>query len=423
MRRLGAVATCIAGVCAGPGAAWSANGTYALVGGTVHPVRGAAMADATVIVRGDRIVAVGKDLPLPEAATVIDCRGKTVTPGLIEASSQLGLVEIWQVEGTNDTSYDSPDPIRAAVRAQDAVDPRSLLVGVARRRGITSVVATPVGGLISGQSAWLDLLHRGSAQWPTAASGPIAMHATLGEAGAAEIGGSRASALMRLREVLDDARVFRADRRAYDRNALRRLATSRLDLEALQAVLTRRLPLLVGVHRAADILAVLDLARSMRIDVALVGAAEGWLVAEQIAAAKVPVIVYALDNLPRRFERRGARADNVVLLAKAGVKVAISTGSSHNAGALRFVLGNAVRAGLPRDLALAAATLHPAQIFRQDRRYGSVEVGRTANLVVWSGDPFDPSGWPETVFVRGQIQPLDNRQTRLRDRYKTRLGL
>jgi imidazolonepropionase-like amidohydrolase len=229
--------------------------------------------------------------------------------------------------------------------------------------------------------------------------------------------------MTRLMEALDDARAYRTSKNAYGRNAMRKLVTGRLDLEALQAVNARRQSLMVGVNRASDILAVLGFAKKARIDVVLTGVAEGWLVADAIAAARVPVVVNALANLPRRFESKNSRADNAVLMARAGVKVAIATASAHNVSGLRFALGNAVRAGLPRDLALKAATLHPAEIFRMARKYGSIERGRVANLVVWTGDPFEPSSAAEHVIIRGQVQSTENRQTRLRDRYKARLGL
>jgi imidazolonepropionase-like amidohydrolase len=228
---------------------------------------------------------------------------------------------------------------------------------------------------------------------------------------------------MRLREVLDDARLFKSEEGAYRRNQLRELATSRLDLEALQDVLSRKIPLVIRVARAADILAVLRFAKEEKVNVALVGAEEGWLVAAQIAEAKVPVLVNPMANLPDSFEARNARSDNVTLLAKAGVKVAVTTEASHNASGLRFHLGNAVRAGLPHDLALRAGTLTPAEIFGADKKYGSIAQGKIANIVVWTGDPFEPSSWAETILVRGEPQPTHNRQTRLRDKYKVRLGL
>ncbi|MBI4822043.1 MAG: amidohydrolase family protein [Deltaproteobacteria bacterium] len=394
--------------------------TLALVGGDVHPVGSAPIPGGTVIIEGDRIAAVGVDVPLPEGARVIDCKGRWVTPGLIAAPSQLGAVEISMSAGLNDGLYVSTDAIQAALRIRDAIDLRSTLIGVARKHGITSALVAPAGGLVSGQSAWVDLAEGAS---PDLISSPIAMHATLGEAGAMTVLGTRAVVVMRLRELLEDARAYAKDRAAYQRNALRKLSSSRLDLEAMELVLSQKVPLAVEVSRASDIEAVLELAAKERIRVVLVGADEGWVVAEAIARAGVPVVVNPLDNLPSSMESRLSRADNIVLLARAGVTVAVSSRDSHNARVLRQLLGNAVRAGLPHEVALAAGTLGPAKAFGVAERYGSLERGKVANVVVWSGDPFEASTATEVVVIRGKAQPTDNRQTRLRQKYMKRLGL
>jgi imidazolonepropionase-like amidohydrolase len=288
---------------------------------------------------------------------------------------------------------------------------------------VTSAVSLPVGGLISGRSAWLDLVGPRSKIHDRAVQDLAALHGYLGESGASAVGGSRASAIGRLREALDDARNFRRNKTAFTRRALYPLSSSRLDLEALGEVVIGRAPLFLEAHRASDIKAAIALARAERIRVVIVGAAEGWLVADALAAARIPVIVDPLENLPYTFASRNARADNATLLARAGVKVAIATRSSHNAANLRFYLGNAVRAGLVREVALRAGTLTPAEIFGMNRLYGSIDRGKMANVVVWTGDPFEPSSFAETVVIRGEVQPTDSRQTRLAERYLRKLGL
>jgi imidazolonepropionase-like amidohydrolase len=395
----------------------------ALVGGDVHTVSGALLSRATVVIRGERIVSIGKDVPVPAAAKKIDCTGKVITPGLIESESGIGLVEISLEPSTVDASPAWPDPVRAAVSAADAIDLRSPLIPVARRHGITSVVTVPSGGLISGRSAWIDLVGPRSKFFDRAVRGSVAMHASFGIRGAQAVGASRATAMMRFREVLDDARVFKKDRGAFQRNALYRMSTSRLDLSALDPVLAGDMRLVVAVSRASDILSALELAKRERLKLALIGVDEGWLVAKEIAQARVPVIVEPLSNLPDSFEAKNARIDNATLLAQAGVRVAIATRSSHNASNLRFALGNAVRAGLPQELALRAATLVPAEIYGLDKQYGSIEAGKVADLVVWTGDPFEPSSYAETIIIRGEVQPTDSRQTRLAERYIRRYDL
>ncbi len=395
----------------------------ALVGGEVHTVGGAVIPNGTVVVHGERIVAVGKDVPVPSGAQVIDCRGKVITPGLIESDSAIGLVEIELIDETVDNVVRVPDPIRAAVRAADAIDLRSTLVAVARHHGVTSAVSVPVGGLISGRSAWIDLVAEDSPLLPQAVLPDTAMHAVLGELGAGAVGHSRATAMSKLLEALDDARVYRSSKSAFVKNALYHLSISRLDAEALQPVLTGQMRLVLAASRASDISAALRMAQKEKLKIAIVGAEEGWLVAGELARAKVPVIVDAFADLPTRFEARGSRLDNAALLAKAGVDVAIATRSSHNASMLRFALGNAVRSGLPKEVALAAATRVPAQIFGKSAQYGTIERNKVANLVVWTGDPFEPANHAETVVIRGEVQTTESRMTRLAAKHARRLGL
>jgi imidazolonepropionase-like amidohydrolase len=223
---------------------------------------------------------------------------------------------------------------------------------------------------------------------------------------------------LRLRELFEDARAFKQNAAQFERRQLRRLSASRLDLAAIRDALDGKLGVVFHVDRASDILAVLRLAKDNRLKTVLASAAEGWKVARELATAQVPVVVYPLDNLPRSFAALGARDDNAALLAKAGVRVALSTGETHNARKLRQVAGNAVRGGLDRDLALAAVTREPARAVGLETRYGSVEPGRVANLVVWSGDPFELSTRAEAVIIRGRKVSLRTRQTALFERYR-----
>lgn len=395
----------------------------ALVGGDVYTVSGAMLPGATVLVDDGEIKAVGRDVAIPTGATVINVEGKRVTPGLIDVDTTLGLQEVSLESSTVDARPHLEDPIRAAVYVGPAIDPLSTLVGVARRHGVTSVVSNPQEGLIAGRAAWFDLVGPESEFLFDAVRGPVALRVHLGEAGAGAWGGSRATAMMRLREAFDDARTYRRKKGQYERGDIYDMRTSRLDLEALDPALRGRMPTVVAAARASDLLAAAKLAKDEGLDLVLLGAEEGWLVADALAKAKVPVIVNPLSDLPGRFERRHARADNVVLLARAGVRFAISTGSAHNVSSLRFLLGNAVRAGLPPELALRAATLTPAEMLGMAKDYGSIDKGKVANLVVWSGDPFEPSTHAETVIVRGEIQPVESRQSALADKYIRRLGL
>lgn len=399
---------------AAPGAAQE----IAIVGGTVHPVAGPPIAGATVLVRDGRIVAVGTDVQAPPSARVIDASGKVVTPGFFDPWSSIGLVEIDQVGATRDERLaDEEDPITAAFDPLYGLNPRSTLIPWARTGGVTTVATGPRGGLIAGQAAVIDLL--GDSGGEMLAEPRVAMIAALGENGVESAGGARGGAVLRLREVLEDARFWAVRRAAYDSGDSRDLAESRLDLAALQPVLSGAMPLLVQVHRASDIEAVLGLAEEYGFRPVIVGGAEAWMVADRLAAAGTPVILKPMTSLPARFERLGGRFENAVLLARAGVPVAFSTFENHRSPAVAQEAGNAVRFGLDAGTALRAVTLTPAEIYGVADRYGSLEPGKVANLVVWPGDPFETSTLPETVLVRGRLVPERSRQTELLERYRS----
>ena len=245
------------------------------------------------------------------------------------------------------------------------------------------------------------------------------MRADYDESAAGMTGGTRGGAALRLREVLEDARFWAANRAAFNRGESRELAQSRLDLEALQPVLAGTMPLVVEVQRASDILAVLAIAREFGLRVVILGGAEAWMVADELARARVPVILKPLTNAPASFERLGARFDNAALLHAAGVSVAFTTFENHRAFSVLQEAGNAVRFGLPWDAALRAVTLTPAEIYGVDGRTGSIEPGKVANLVVWSDDPFEVSGRAETVVIRGRVVPEWSRQRELFERYRS----
>ena len=385
----------------------------AVVGAEVRPVSGPPVEDATVLIRGGTVRAVGTDVEVPDGVPVVDGTGKVVTPGLFDAATRVGLVEVGAVDETRDYAMQADDPVRAAFRVTDGVNPNSTLVPVTRLGGVTTVVANPAGGLVSGQSAVLDLA--GATVEEMLVRDRAALVASFGPDAA---GGARGAAALRLREALGEAEYYAANRRGYDRGSHRPLSQSRLDLEALQGVLTGARPLVVEVHRASDILAVLRLAREHGLRLVVQGGAEAWMVADELAAADVPVIVKPLTNAPEDFSRLGARFDNAALLHRAGVRVVISTFDAHNARNLRWEAGNAMRFGLPPEVALRAVTLEPARAFGLSGRYGSLEPGKVGNVVVWSGDPLSLSSRPERVIVRGRVVPRDSRQEQLFRRYR-----
>jgi imidazolonepropionase-like amidohydrolase len=403
----------------GLAAAPASGQVIAIEGGTVHTMTGAPIEGGTVLLRDGRIAAVGRDVVVPAEARRVDARGQHVTPGFIESGTQIGLVEVGAVAGSVDHSLLTPaDQVRFQIRASftiaDAINPLSTVIPVTRIEGVTTAVSRPAGGLIAGQGVVLDLA--GETVGEMMVRSPAGMFARRGEQGGGVVGGSRAAAVIRLREALDDARAYARGREAYDRGAAREYAATRADLEALQLVLQRRIPLVVEAHRASDILTAIALAREYDLRLILSGATEGWMVAEEIARSGAPVVVRVLENLPGSYERLGARFDNAAILRRAGVAVAITSGDTHNARNIRQEAGNAVAHGLPYEDALRAVTSVPAQIWGLEN-HGTLQPGRVANVVVWGGDPLEILPPVRHVFIRGREIPLVSRQTELRDRY------
>jgi len=395
----------------------------AITGGRVYPVSGPMIENGTVLIRDGRIVAVGTNVSIPNDAQRVDASGKWVTPGLVNSATNLGLVEVGQVAQTREERAQGRDRIAAAFTVWDGLNPASVNIRANRNGGVTSAVVLPGGGLIAGQAAILSLVDGSAADMIDRS--PVAMVAQIGDPASAGAG-SRGELLVKLREVLEDARVYSRRKAEFERADTRPFAASRLDLEALIPVVEGRLPLLVNADKASDIESALKLAADLRLRLILGGAAEAWLVADKIAAAKVPVLTGAMNNIPTSFAALGQRQENPGLLRRAGVQVAIvgnAGGGDEEAFNIRNVkqeAGNAVAYGMSWDDALRAVTLTPAEMFGVADRYGSLQPGKVANVVVWSGDPFELSTQVEHVFLRGrEITDSPSRQDLLERRYRS----
>jgi imidazolonepropionase-like amidohydrolase len=419
----------LAGLGAAGAAAWLRGGRAAAASASViaiehariHPGDGRRIDDGSVILRGGHIVALGPSATIkpPAEARRIDGRDLWVTPGLIDAESSTGLADIFAERSSVDTHLDDRyDAVRAAFSVLDGLNPRAVAIPVARVAGITSTVLAPDGGLVSGQGALVHLT--GGSVDEMLVRAPVGIYVSLAEDGRAAAYGARGGLLLRLRELFDDVREYGRRRRDFERNQMRKVAASRLDLEALLPVVARKVPLVVEVQRASDIQAALRFAREQKLSIILTGCEEGWIVAGEIAAAKIPVVLSALPNLPRSFEALGARLENAALLAKAGVTIAISprSRSEHFSRTLRFEAGTAVANGLPWETALSAITRHPAEIFAGRRPLGTIAPGRQADVAVWTGDPFEPLSQVRHVFIAGREISLRSRQTELFERYR-----
>jgi imidazolonepropionase-like amidohydrolase len=393
-----------------------------------------------VVIQNGRVVSVGTGTA-PVGARIIDARGKVVSPGFVAVDSGLGGSEISSVSGSDDLS-NGANTISASFDVSYGLDPWSFTLPVARLGGITRAIVVPthagggggghahddsdfagVGhgglqspGLFAGQAAIIHL----AAGTDILVKPRVAMVAPFGEAGAGIAGGARGAQFTQFKETLAEVRLYARNRGAYDRAGLRDLSLSRSDLEALIPVANGTLPLIVTVRRAADIQQVLRLAREEGVKIILDGAEEAWLVADQIAAANVPVLLNPLSNLPGNLETRAARMQNAAVLDAAGVVIAIkgNEGSVHRVRETRYNAGNAVSHGLSYQSAIAAITVNPARIFGMGGQFGELRAGAAADVVIWSGDPLEPLSNAETIFIGGAEQAPTSRQFLLRDRYR-----
>jgi len=394
--------------------------TIAITNGKIYPVSGPSINNGTVLIRDGMIVAVGAQVTVPAGAQTIDARGKVVTPGLINSITELGVIEIDQVRTTNDVAAKGNNNIAAAFRVWDGLNPSSVLFAPARNEGVTSAVIVPQGGLVSGQGAAIDLVSGGVADMMRRPA--VAMVAQVGNANNAGTS-ARGELIGKLRTLLDDVVFYMQHRNDFDRAGIRTLSAAKPDLEALAPIVEGRMLLMVEANRMDEIDAALALARDYRLKLAISGGAEAWLCADRLAAARVPVLTGAMNNIPDSFATLNQRQENAALLRKAGVQVVITGGgdvSRYNARNIKYEAGNAVAYGMAYDDALRAVTLTPAELFGLSDRIGSLQTGREANLVVWSGDPFEFSTQAEHVFIRGRQVKEPSRQDLLIERYKPR---
>lgn len=385
------------------------NATVAIGDGS-EPIEG-----ATVVVRGGKIASVGSG-SAPGGIPVVDGTGKWVTPGLFATVTDLGLSDVSGVSKSNDTRASKSD-FSAALDVAPIVNPASQHILVHRAAGITraATVTAPASSIFGGQGAIIDL----GADPDAIVKARAFQIVDLGEGGARLAGGSRAAAQAMFRNALREASQLNANRdRASD------VLLNRSDAAALVPVVRGEQPLYVAVERASDIRSVLALkAEFPKLDLVLVGASEGWLAANEIAAAGVPVIADGLDDLPQGFDQLASTQSNVGRMVNAGVKVAINAAAMENPRNLNQYAGNLVAlsripgaAGLSWGQAFATISSVPAAI----SGVGSAKLvaGATGDVVVWDGDPLEVGSVPVGVYIDGVSQPLDNHQSRLRDRYR-----
>lgn len=378
----------------------------------------------TVVIRNGRVVAAGQGASVPAGVTVVDAAGRYVTPGIVAGFSRVGLVEVDAVAGSND-SASRTSVFGAAIDISPALNPLGEPVAVNRQSGVTRALVYPgaSAGIFNGRGALVDL--GGDLDMVTRAG--LFQYVELGEAGARRAGGSRQSALLHFRSLLAEAQDFGRNPSAYDGRSRDALLT-RVDAQALLRVLDGRDRLFIKVERAADILAVIAMLRDFpQIRATLVGVSEGWTVAPQLAASRIPVIASALNDLPDSFEQLAATQSNIGRMQAAGVATSIGLvddNDVHKLGYARQYAGNLVAlqripgaAGVSWDAGFALISSGPAAAAGVDDQIGSLRPGRVGDVVIWDGDPLEVTSAPVSVYIDGVEQSLVSRQTRLRDRY------
>ncbi len=385
----------------------SPNGRYAIVNATVHPVDRPTWKRATVVIDGGRIAAVGPKVPVPDDAKVIDATGLHVYPGLIDAGTTLGLTEIGKVAETHD--YAEIGLFHPDLRAGVAVNPDSELVAVARAGGITTVLATPTGGVVCGQASLVNLAGWTAPEMTLQLEAGLVIRWPRGE--------SAKKRIDQLRELFGRARV-------YERARQRKGTTTLLDprLEALLPYLHGQKPVLVEAHSRKQIVQALQFAEQQKLRLVLVGATDAWKVASELKRRKVPVIVGKVMRGPvESYDPSDAAYANAGRLYEAGVRFCFRSDSSTNSRNLPFEAAMAVAFGLPESAALRALTLSAAEILDVRDQLGSITPGKLANLVITDGSPLQPATHILGVFIAGRPYPPESRHTRLYRRYRQRL--
>ncbi|WP_300542384.1 amidohydrolase family protein [Maricaulis sp.] len=396
-------------------AAPAAAQTYAVTNGrVVTNTDSGILENATVVIRDGDIVAVGTGADVPSDATVIDAQGGWITPGLFAPYSQLGLIEV-ALEGSTTDHSAGESPFSVALDVADGFNPAGTHIASNRIEGLTRAALFPSTGhnIFAGHGALIDTSGAADSLFQ---SGSFVV-ADLSQSGASEAGGSRPAAWAYLEAALADARGY-PGRFAGDHEGD---ALNRFDAAALLPVARGRMPLILQVNRAADIRRAIRFQEdNAPLQIVIAGAAEAWIVADELAEAGIPAIIDPLQDLPSSFDTIGSSLQNAARLHAAGVTVAYATLTADgyfNARLLPQHAGNAVANGVAWNAAFRAITLTPAEIFGVGDRYGALAPGYAGDVVVWDGDPLEVMSAPTAIFIDGEPTEMESRQTRLRDRY------
>jgi imidazolonepropionase-like amidohydrolase len=438
-------------------AAMKKGATLAITGGKLLTVSHGTIENGVLLIVDGKITAVGAadKVTVPKDATVVDAHGLTVYPGLIDPDTTLGLTEVAADEMSNDLSEPS-DEIMPHMHVADAFHAETELIPVARLNGVTNAVVAPgTDDSVAGQDIFIQLSGRNREEMILGRDVALAMNygadqRRRGGHGSSQYPSTRMGLITQLRQSLLDAQHYEASRDAAQKKSDKSADKDKpadksasegkagdtaadkagdkafqrdLKLEALLPYLHGERPVVVGVYEAYDVESIMKVAQEFHLKVILNHLTRTQEILDEIAAWKVPVIVGPIYDLPRANERYDAVYTLPAELAKRGVKVAISSGEAggpggaHTVRNLPYAAGFAAAYGLPYDEALKAITLNVAEMFGFGDKLGSLDVGKTANIVLANGDPLDVRTNVKQVYIEGVAQPMVSRQTILRDEY------
>ena len=404
--------------------------TVAIRNSTIYPVTSAPIANGTIVFANGVITAIGTNVAIPSGATVIDGAGLSVYPGLIDSGSQVGLTEVSSVAGTNDTS--ELGDLNPNARAEVAVNPHSNLIPVTRVNGITTVIAEPEGGIISGQSALIQL--SGWTPKEMVLKAPVAMHIHFprlrtvsfdeqpqDEEAEKEAKKNYSNQVDKLRDILRDAQAYSKAAAARAKDTTVRRFDRDVILEALVPVVEGREPVIVHASLARDIKAAIKFADEFKLKMILADAEDVAQVIPDLKSRNIPVILGPILALPpHEDDPYDLIFTNAKTLYDNGIRFAIQSSDSHNARNLPYHAAMCAAFGLPKDVALKSITIFPAEIFGIADRIGSLEVGKIANVIVTNGDPLEIVTQVKKVFIGGEDIPMDTYQTLLYEKFLKR---
>ena len=382
--------------------------TILLKGGLVHLGNGEPATPKDILISDNRIASVGKNLIIDGNTRVIEVNGLPVTPGLISPMSNLGIVEINSLDVTRD---DESNILSAGFSIFNAFNPNSTGIPWNRSNGVTSAISTPSTSSfpIFGLGSYFVL----DGSLKVKGSKDIAMFGRLGSSNE-----SRAETLAILESLLEIGRLLQNSTvdEILDMTLAEKLELQPADIIALGKVVNGGMPFVLETNRAVDILQALSIKQKYSLNLVLASVEEAPMVLDELKESNTPVIIDPMDNIPNSFDELGSNLNLGKILDEAGIPIMFSTQRSHNYHLMRQGSGNAVAHGMSYETAIQGMTDTVAKTFQLNNR-GSIESGKFADIIVWDGDPLEPSSFPEIVMIEGELQDLTSRSSKLTERY------